>query len=97
VSEFLLLMHGDTTQQPTGDMWTSYLQSLRQRGCFQGGSSIGDGDCVRREGAPAPINRQVVGYIRISAADLAEAKLLVADNPVFECGGTVEIRELPRE
>jgi hypothetical protein len=36
------------------------------------------------------------GYIRISAGDLDEARGLLAGNPVFEAGGTVEIRELPR-
>jgi hypothetical protein len=36
------------------------------------------------------------GFIRVAAADLAAARGLVAGNPVFEAGGTVEIRELPR-
>jgi hypothetical protein len=31
----------------------------------------------------------------VIAADLDQAKALVAGNPVFEAGGTVEIRELP--
>jgi hypothetical protein len=33
----------------------------------------------------------------VTANSLEEAKRLVIGNPVFECGGTVEVRELPRE
>jgi hypothetical protein len=32
----------------------------------------------------------------MSAASLDEARKLLSGNPVFEAGGTVEIRELPR-
>jgi hypothetical protein len=32
----------------------------------------------------------------VKAASLEEAKSLLAGNPHFEAGGTVEIRELPR-
>jgi hypothetical protein len=37
----------------------------------------------------------LAGYIRVRADNLDEAKSLLAGNPVFEAGGTVEIRELP--
>ena len=36
------------------------------------------------------------GYIRVQAETLEAAKKLLEGNPVFEAGGTVEIRELPR-
>lgn len=48
-------------------------------------------DCVSR---PAPLN--VTGYIRVRADNLEAARKFLTDNPVFEAGGTVEIRELPR-
>jgi hypothetical protein len=32
----------------------------------------------------------------VNANDLEQAKSLLVGNPVFEAGGTVEIRELPR-
>jgi hypothetical protein len=35
-------------------------------------------------------------YIRIEAANLAEAEALLDGNPVYEAGGTVEIRRLPQ-
>lgn len=36
-------------------------------------------------------------YIRVKAGSLTDARALVVGNPVFEAGGTVEIRELPRD
>lgn len=39
---------------------------------------------------------QVTGFIRVKADDLDQAKALLVGNPIFEGGGTVEIRELPR-
>jgi len=42
------------------------------------------------------ISAQLAGFIRIEATDLAEARTLLAGNPTYEAGGTVEIRELPR-
>ncbi|MEZ5966332.1 MAG: hypothetical protein R3F56_21030 [Planctomycetota bacterium] len=43
------------------------------------------------------ITRHLTGYIRVRAASLEEARDLVQGNPVFEAGGTVEIRELPKD
>jgi hypothetical protein len=38
----------------------------------------------------------LTGFIRVRAKSLEQAKALVAGNPLYEAGGTVEIRELPR-
>ena len=37
------------------------------------------------------------GYLRVEAASLEDACRFLEGNPVFESGGTVEIRELPRD
>jgi hypothetical protein len=42
------------------------------------------------------MSTHLTGYVRVSADSLAHAKSMVAGNPHFEAGGTVEIRELPR-
>ncbi len=94
--EFILLMHGDVETAPNDDMWTAYFAALRQRGVFEGGSAIGAGEAFRKSGVPGPPSPHISGYIRIRAPDLARARDCLAGNPVFECGGTVEIRELPR-
>jgi hypothetical protein len=95
--DFILLMHKDTTAAPSPEMWSSYFSLLRGRGVFEGGSSIGAGEAFRKQGTPGNASAHLAGYIRVRAKSLADAEDLLAGNPVFECGGTVEIRELPRE
>jgi len=92
--DYLFLMHGDSLADEAS--WEPYLRQLDERGALQGGSAIGEGVCARKAGTPAPLSAHLVGFIRVSAENLAAARSLLAGNPVFEAGGTVEIRELPR-
>ena len=94
--DFILLMHRDVESAPNAEMWTAYFATLRGRGVFDGGSAIGAGDSFRKAGAPGAVGEQISGCIRVRAADLAQARECLEGNPVFECGGTVEIRELPQ-
>ena len=94
--DFILLMHNDSITDPTPGQWDSYFAFLRERDAFEGGSSIGPGGTFRKQGVPGDTSTHLAGYIRVRAADLAAARALLAGNPVFDCGGTVEIRELPR-
>jgi hypothetical protein len=96
MTDFIFLMHGDAPNGGDSD-WTGYLERLRKMGRFDGGSGIGDGACFRKSGPVPAISVHVVGYIRVQAQDLADAKTLLAGNPVYEAGGTVEIRELSRD
>lgn len=96
----MLLMHRDASDgQPdrASDAWAAYFAKLEQAGAFQGGSAIGGGVCISKSAARAPdITAHLSGYIRLQAETLAHARDLVIGNPVFEAGGTVEIRELPK-
>jgi len=94
--EFILLMHNDAVAVTTPDMWDSYLSSLRGLRVFEGGSAIGAGRTFRKQGEPRPASEHLTGYIRLTAVSLDAAQELLSGNPVFECGGTIEIRELPR-
>jgi len=99
MNDYILLMHNDAPPA-SGDRsaaWAAYFAKLREAGAFQGGSSIGEGVCMAKLKAPPGITQHLSGYIRIRATDLAQARDLVIGNPVFEAGGTVEIRELPRD
>ncbi len=92
-------MHDDAPEaagEGGGVEWASYVHELQRSGNFQGGSAIGGGISLRKVGDAPAITRQIVGYIRISADNFEHARILLAGNPVFESGGTVEIRELPR-
>lgn len=99
MNDYMLLMHDDVPEGRTrpSNNWPAYLMKLREAGAFQGGSSIGGGMCVRKEGVAKEIAGHISGYIRIRALDLQAARALVADNPVYEAGGTIEIRELPKD
>ncbi len=95
MAEFILLMHGDYDRSQNED-WQTYLAGLGSAGVLRGGSVIGQGMCVRRSGRAADVSDHLVGYVKIEARDFGHAKELVVGNPVYEAGGTVEIRELPR-
>ena len=95
MAEYILFMHNDVVAGNQVE-WEPYLQTLKRSGVFEGGSEIGDGICVRKAGAVPQITEHLGGYIRITADTIDHAKSLLAGNPHFEAGGTVEIRELPR-
>jgi hypothetical protein len=97
--DYLFLMHDDIPEagnEGRDDDWARYIGGLQAAGSFQGGSAIGAGVCARKHGSPPTITRHLSGFIRVSAGSLDEARTLLVGNPVFEGGGTVEIRELPR-
>jgi hypothetical protein len=95
MTEYIFLMHDDSTAYDES-AWATYLDRLQQSGSFEGGSAIGDGICARKCGAVPSITAHLTGYIRVIAEGIDHAKALLAGNPHFEAGGTVEIRELPR-
>jgi hypothetical protein len=94
MAEYIFLMHDDALDDEKA--WESYVQRLKQSGCFQGGSAIGAGLCARKNGTVPSLTAHLTGYIRVNAESLDHAKSMLAGNPLFEAGGTVEIRELKR-
>jgi hypothetical protein len=100
VNDYLLLMHDDAPDRELAgseDRWASYLGLLQASGRFDGGSSIGTGALYSRGREPAPVAGKLSGFLRIRAASLQEASGSLAGDPVYEAGGTVELRELPRD
>lgn len=95
--DFIMLMHDDAPARPSPEQWTAYFAFLRSRNAFEGGSAIGPGETFRKQGVPAAPSSHLGGYIRVRAGTLGAARELLSGNPVFESGGTVEIRELPRD
>jgi hypothetical protein len=98
MNDYIFFMHGDATATAaTATAWQAYFSQLRARGCFDGGSAIGDGICVNKRGSSTAISAQLTGYIRVQAESLVDAQRLLDGNPVYEAGGTIEIRALPRD
>lgn len=95
--DYIFLMHTPTDARPGNHPdWGPYLARLQSSGRFQGGSAIGPGVCVRQSGEAPPVTADLTGFLRVSAKDMEEARSMLVGNPVFEAGGAVEIRELPR-
>ena len=93
-------MHDDAIDSAiadNGERWGKYFASLHQSGQFDGGSSIGGGRCMRKNQSDAPALSRVTGFIRVRAASFEEACSFLTDNPIYEAGGTVEVRELPKD
>jgi uncharacterized protein YciI len=93
--DFILLMRGDLSGPEEG--WPAYLDRLNASGQFRGGSTIGPGAAHRKGDPPQSLGSEIVGFVRIEAPDLAAAEAFVAGNPVYEAGGTVEVRLLPAD
>jgi hypothetical protein len=94
--DYIFLMRNDAAELTRDDAWAPYLAGLQTSGHLQGGSAIGPGVCVRKTGPEPAITGNISGFMRVAADSLDHARTLVVGNPVFESGGTVEIRELPR-
>jgi hypothetical protein len=95
MKDYLLLIHRGAAARAAD--WGPYFARLRESGLFDGGSAIGQGICMSKAATTPAITGHLAGYLRVRARDLAHAKELVAGNPVYEAGGVVEIRELPRD
>ncbi|ATC31590.1 hypothetical protein CA606_04035 [Caulobacter vibrioides] len=96
MAEYILLMHDDGDEERAAD-WEAYLDGLASAGRLRGGSAVGEGACYRKVGAPGPVSTHLTGFVRIAADSLEDAAGCLAGNPVYEAGGTVEIRLLPED
>jgi hypothetical protein len=93
MAEFIYLMHEAEPADPV--VWQAYINGLDEKGVLRGGSAIGKGVCLRKDGPAPAISHHIVGYVRIEVGDMATAQALLAGNPVYEAGGVIELRELP--
>lgn len=99
MNDYLLLMFNDLPPgaQEDGEAWGPYLGRLHQSGRFGGGSSIGGGVRLGQDGRSLPLVPGLTGFLRVQATSLDDARQWLVGNPVYEAGGTVEIRELLRD
>ena len=96
MADYLFLMHDTEGTAPVVADWGPYIEGLVAKGVMRGGSAIGNGLCVRMSGDVPAITTHLGGYIKVEVEDLDAARALLPGNPVYEAGGVVEIRELPR-
>ena len=99
MKDYIIFMHRDAPDQDTANdsqRWAAYIEWLQGTGQFDGGSSIGAGERLRKGLPSETVSDTLSGFIRVRATSLDAARALLRGNPVHEAGGTVEIRELPR-
>jgi len=99
MNEYILFMHDDVIESTIANddsRWELYMEELRASGQFDGGSSIGAGAVFKKHCVSQPAPLTVSGFIRVRAENMDAAKKFLNGNPIFDAGGTVEIRELPR-
>jgi hypothetical protein len=94
MADYLFLMHTLPDGAPELP-WDDYIAALTTSGHMRGGSMIGDGACISKSGVTENIAAHINGYIKIEAKNFEQAVGLLKGNPIFEAGGTIEIRELP--
>ncbi|MFN7156736.1 MAG: hypothetical protein ACK4OE_23980 [Acidovorax sp.] len=100
MNDYILFMVNDPADADMAEnqeLWRRYINALRQSGRFDGGSSIGSGIRVSKLGTVTISSSELTGFIRVRAESAEDARQFLTGNPLFEAGGTVEIRELPRE
>jgi hypothetical protein len=100
MKEFILLMYNDATNPTIAQnehLWEAYLSALRRSEQFDGGSAIGTGIAVRKNHLDLPAEAEPNGFLRLRAESLADVRRFLEGNPIYEAGGTVEIRELPAD
>lgn len=100
MNDYLLLIFNDAEDPPLADdaeRWSTYLAGLRQSGQFEGGSSIGRGERLKRGQAAQAAGGELAGFLRLRAESPAQARRFLEGNPAYEAGATIEILELPRD
>ncbi len=100
LKDFILIMYDDATDVYAANdaaAWNDYFSRLHASGCFEGGSSIAAGFKLRKGLPDRPLHGGMNGFIRVRAENAVEARRFLSGNPAYEAGGTVELRELPRD
>ena len=92
--QYLALMPNNADVEPAADAWERFIAAAGASGLFRGGSAIGNRRVVG-PGVP-DTTRHVGGYMRFDADDIAPLLALLEQHPVVNCGGSVELCELPK-
>ncbi len=105
MSNFMYLFRGGQTptspeaMQAQMQRWMSWIERLRQDGKYIAGDPLQSGGKVLRSpnkvitDGPFAEGKEVVGgYFLIRAESLEQAAELAKDCPIFQSGGSVEVR-----
>jgi hypothetical protein len=110
MSEFTYLFRGrDRSGSPEQlqkhfEKWVAWFKELEDKGYLKSpGNGLGEGGKVLKgkqkiliDGPYAEAKDVVAGYIVVEAEDLEHAVGISRDCPIFEVGGSVEVRPVER-
>ena len=108
MADFLLLFRGDGPQsqgfspdemQKHMEQWGSWIGGLNEKGSFKAGDPLDAGgkvltgaDKVLTDGPYAESKDVVGGYVIVSASDIDAATEISKGCPIFDTGGSLEVR-----
>jgi len=95
MSEYILLIQGNTETLASPEEWAEFFEIARKNGTFVGGSEIGERTVIGNAQTHLSTD-QIVGYMRFDTDDKQGLIDLIKTHPVVHHGGTVELCELPR-
>lgn len=95
MTQYLLLIHDNTTSDTTGADWDLFISAARQSGLFQGGSALGE-RVVIGDARTAKSTEHIAGYMRFDSDDRQKILDLLQQHPVVLRGGSVELCEMPK-
>jgi hypothetical protein len=109
MSDFLYLFRGGDAREAAASpermqehmgRWMQWMEELGKAGKMKGGLPLkNEGKTVKNRGVvtdgPFAEGKEIVGgYLIVNAKDLDDATEISKDCPIFEYGGTVEVREI---
>ena len=108
MSQYLMIFRGSQRQereyspeqmQTYMQQWFDWVESMRNKGIYEGGEPLQDGgltitgnDKIVTDGPYAEAKDLVGGYMLINVDSLDAAKCEAMHCPVYQTGGSVEIR-----
>lgn len=94
MTQFIVLIQGNQTSDPTPEEWADFFAIARQSCWFKGGSAIGERIVVGDVVSAKPTDH-IVGYMRFDADDRQGLLQLLKQLPSVSHGGSVELCEMP--
>jgi len=95
MSQYILLIHGNTTTQTKPEEWDHFFMLARQSGLFKGGSEIGNRVVIGQAQA-LKSSDHITGFMRFDSENRQEIVELLEVHPVVLNGGAVELCEMPK-
>ena len=95
MTQYILLIHGNTTTTPSGEDWDRFFEAASQSGLFRGGSEIGERLIVGNPEVSESTDH-IAGFMRFDSDDITRVLDLLEQHPTVLHGGSVELCEMPR-